>query len=156
MDNTEDERIAQLMREQDAIIDRVGWAVVSILPHDPDDPTVFAYTVGLTAHHYPELIIAGLPPHIAHSLLNDMAGRVYDQARRFHHGERITDLIACYDAVIVDGDATDVLLPGAANARYGPDQVRLQQIVWPDPQSRYPWDDGYSLDPRTQPVIAHP
>ena len=80
-------------------------------------------------HGYPELLIAGLPTEGAHGLLNDLAGRVYDQAQRFSHGQRISDLIAGYDAVIVDGPPREDLLPGVAIARYGRDQVRLQQIV---------------------------
>jgi hypothetical protein len=153
----DDDRIAQAIRRQDQIIDRFGWAVVCVLPHDPDDdPTVFAYTVGLTAHDHPELIIAGLPPHTAQALLNNLAGRVYDKAQHFHHGQRIDDLLEGYEAIIVEGAATDVLYPGAAIGRYGTHRVRLQQLVWPDPHGRYPWDDDYSQDPRLQPLIAQP
>ncbi|SCF42720.1 protein of unknown function (DUF4262) [Micromonospora matsumotoense] len=104
-----------------------------MLPTDDDpDTTPFAYTVGLTAHGYPELITAGLPPEIAHSLLNDLARRVYDRAERFTHGQRIRNLIAGYDAIIIDGLPTADLLPGMAIARYGRARVRLQQMVWPD------------------------
>ncbi|MFD0783898.1 hypothetical protein [Micromonospora avicenniae] len=28
-------------------------------------------------------------------------------------------------------------------------------MVWPDQQGRCPWDNGYNLDPRAQPLIAH-
>ena len=38
-----------LMRRQDEIIDRVGWAVTMVLPTDDDPGAPFAYTVGLTA-----------------------------------------------------------------------------------------------------------
>jgi hypothetical protein len=85
-----------------------------------------------------------------------MARRVHDTAARFHHGQRITDLLIGYDAVVVDGPATEVLFPGAAYARYGTDRVRLQQVVWPDPQGRFPWEAGYAHDPQVQPVIGNP
>jgi hypothetical protein len=51
------------LRRQQQIIDDVGWAVTHIVPTDgdPDTTIPFAYTVGLTAHGYPELLIAGLP-----------------------------------------------------------------------------------------------
>src|SRR5262249_9730899 len=84
------------------------------------------------------------------------AGRVYGQAQRFAHGQRISDLIAGYDAVIVEGPVIEDPRPGAAIARYGRDQVRLQQVVWPDRQGRFPWEDGYDVDPHAQPLIAHP
>ncbi|MFY1587050.1 DUF4262 domain-containing protein [Micromonospora sp. WMMD734] len=144
------------LRRQDQIIETTGWAVTHVLPTDDDPGTTapFAYTVGLTAHDYPELIAAGLPPEIAHSLLNDLARRVYDKAERFAHGQRISDLIAGYDAIIIDGPPTDELLPAMAINRYGRDQIRLQQMVWPDQQGRFPWDDGYNFGPQAQPLIA--
>ncbi|MDG4834181.1 DUF4262 domain-containing protein [Solwaraspora sp. WMMD1047] len=150
--------IDDFLRRQEEIIDRIGWAVMHVLPtyDDPDITTPFAYTVGLTAHDYPELIIAGLPPEVAHGLLNDLAGRLYDKAERFACGQRISDLIAGYDAVLVEGAPIDALLPGVAIARYGRNRVRLLQVVWPDPQGRFPWDAGYDVDPDTQPLIARP
>jgi hypothetical protein len=149
--NTDD-----FLQHQEHIIDTTGWTVTHVLPtnDDPDTTAPFAYTVGLTAHDYPELITAGLPPEVAHNLLNDLARRVYDKAERFTHGQRISDLIAGYDAIIIDGPPTDDLLPSMAIARYGRHQIRLQQLVWPDQQGRFPWDSGYSIGPQAQPLIA--
>jgi hypothetical protein len=81
---------------------------------------------------------------------------VYDKAERFTHGQRINDLIAGYDAVLVEGAPIDALPPGVAIARYGHHQVRLLQVVWPDPQGRFPWDAGHDVDPHAQPLIARP
>ncbi|MEV0003502.1 DUF4262 domain-containing protein [Micromonospora sp. NPDC050980] len=141
----------EFLRRQSEIIDRVGWAVTLVHP-DADDSTPFAYTVGLTAHGYPELLIAGLDLTIAQQLLNDLATRVYDRAERFTDGQRVSDLIAGYDAVIIDGTATNELYPGAAIARYD-QRVRVQQIMWPDPQGLFPGDAGYAYPPAAQPTI---
>ncbi|MFG1888103.1 DUF4262 domain-containing protein [Micromonospora sp. NPDC049051] len=150
--------LQDFMRRQSEMIDRVGWSVTLVHPaddgHGHDVP--FAYTVGFTAHDHPELLIAGLDAATAQALLNELAGRVYDKAERFSHGQRVSDLIADYDAVIVDGPACDALYPGAAFARYGDTRVRLQQIVWPDPRGCYPWDADYTYDADVQPVIGHP
>lgn len=150
--------IEDWQRRQDDIIDTVGWAVTAVLPtaDDPATTCPFAYTVGLTAHDYPELVIAGLDPVTAQALLNDLASRVYDRAERFTHGQHIHDLIAGYDAVIVDGPPTPRLWPGTAIGRYGADRVRLQQIVWPDPDGHFPWQDGYAYAADIQPVIGRP
>ncbi|MFV2104855.1 DUF4262 domain-containing protein, partial [Micromonospora sp. LOL_024] len=75
-------------------------------------------------------------------------------AGRFTHGQRISDLIAGHDAIIIDGPPTDELLPAMAINRYRHDQIRLQQLVWPDQQGQFPWDDGYNFDPQAQPLIA--
>lgn len=149
--------IEDFLRRQSEMIDRVGWSVTLVHPSadDSDDSVPIAYTVGLTAHGYPELMIVGLDPAISQHLLNDLAARVYDRAERFAHGQRISDLIAGYDAVVVDGALTDQLHPGAAIARYG-QQVRVQQVVWPDPQGRFPWDAGYAYPSTAQPLIGRP
>ncbi|WJK33145.1 DUF4262 domain-containing protein [Solwaraspora sp. WMMA2065] len=147
-----------VLHTQQRQIDRFGWAVTAVLPdNDGDDEHgPFAYTVGLTRHGYPELVIAGLDPCIAHAILNTAAGRVYDRAERFTHGQHVNGLIAGYDTVIVDGHATDTLHPGTAFALYGRHRVRLQQIVWPNRHGRFPWDDGYEYPTWVQPLIAHP
>ena len=146
------------LHRQTEIIDRVGWAVMHILPTDDDPDTVaaYSYTVGLTAKIAPEFVITGLPPDTAEQLLNDMAGRVFHGAGPVAHGTRVADLISGFDAIIVDGTATEQVVAGAALARYGADQVRLQQIVWPDPQGRFPWDTGYSFAADSQPLIGRP
>jgi hypothetical protein len=145
-----------VLSQQHEHIDRVGWSVMAVVPTDDDPDPPFAYTVGLTEHDFPELIIAGLPPDTAHALLNDLARRVYDRAVRFAHGQRLGDLLIGYIAVIVDGPATGPLYPGAAYAQYGTDRVRLQQVVWPDPAGRFPWEPGYDRDQFPQPLIGRP
>jgi hypothetical protein len=144
------------MRDQQKHIDTTGWSVTHVLPTNDEPASPFAYTVGLTPWGSPELVIAGLHPETAHALLNDLAGRVFDQAARFTHGQRIPDLLAGYDAIIVEGPATDALHPGAAHARYGAAHVRLQQAAWPDRDGHFPWDPRYTLDPQAQPLLARP
>ncbi len=146
------------IRRQDEIIDRVGWMVMLVLPGEEQAALTasYAYTVGLAAHHFPELLIVGLDPHVAHELLNDLAKRVWYRAERFSHGTRIGDLIAGYDAVIIDAQPTRAIAPDAAIARYGADRVRVQQVVWSDQQRRFPWDPGYEFTPDVQPLIGRP
>jgi hypothetical protein len=110
-----------VLHTQQQQIDTFGWAVTAVLPDDNhgDDSSPFAYTVGLTRHVYPELVIAGLGPYIAHTILNTAVGRVYDRAERFTHGQHVSGLIAGHDTVIVHGPATNTLHPGTAFALYG-------------------------------------
>lgn len=146
----------ELLQQQAEIIDRFGWSVVYVFPTPDDPPTAapFAYTVGLSAHDRPELLLAGLRPEIAHELLNDLARRVHDKAEKFSHGQRISDLLAGHDAIIIDGPPNDDLHPGVAFALYGRAKVRLQQMVWPDEHGRFPWESGYGYPPHVQPLIA--
>jgi hypothetical protein len=146
----------QFLHHQDGLIARYGWAVTAVLPTPTDPGTPFAYTVGLTERAQPELVIAGLDPLIAQALLNDLAQRVVDDHTHLTHGQRLPDLIAGYDAVLVDGPITEDLYPGSAIGRYGADRVALRQIVWPDRDGRFPWDPGYAYPPQAQPLIGRP
>lgn len=134
------------------MVERHGWIVQGVSSTDTCPGPGFGYTVGLTAHGFPELAIAGLPQRV---ILNDLAGRVFDFNRRYSHGEVLDDVIG--DGVkvtVVDGHySREGLWPGTARALYG-DTVRLQQICWPDDRNRFPWEAGYSLPPDGQPVIG--
>lgn len=108
------------------------------------------------AHSCPEFIIAGTDPAASQHLLNDLAKRVVERAQRFTAGQRISDLLDGYDAVLVEGPATGALRPAAAYVRYGKDCVSLQQVVWPDVQGRFPWEPGCTISAQAQPLIGQP
>lgn len=95
-------------------------------------------------------------PQLSQDLLNDLAKRVHGITRCFTHLQTIGDLLRGFDTVIIDGAPTDALRVGLALARYGSDRFRLQQVVWPDPAGRFPWQGGYGIDPNAQPLIGHP
>ncbi|MBG0563239.1 DUF4262 domain-containing protein [Actinoplanes aureus] len=143
---------------QSEIIDEYGWAVVHVLPadDDPEETVPFAYTVGLTGFGFPELAITGLDPEAGHQILNELACRLCDDGLRLSHGQRISDLLADQEVVIVAGEATEEVFPGAALARYGDERVHLRQIVWPDLDNRYPWQRGYESLLYPQPTIGAP
>ncbi|GLY01051.1 MULTISPECIES: DUF4262 domain-containing protein [Actinoplanes] len=145
-------------QRQSEIIEQFGWAVVHVLPDldDPDDAMPFAYTVGLTEAGLPELTVAGLPPETGQALLNELATRLTEDGVRLRHGQRVGDLLEGHDVVIVAGEPTDLLFPGAAVARYGGPRVRLRQIVWPDPWDHFPWQEDYESAACPQPTIGRP
>jgi hypothetical protein len=150
----DDQDLHALLAKQDHHIADVGWAVTLVIPDADEAP--FAYTVGLTAHTAPELVITGLPPDIAHTLLNDMATRALHHGARWQHRDRVTDLFAGFDSMVINGAANDLITPGTANARYGARRVRLQQIVWPDPDGNFPWETGYRYPATDQPLLTPP
>ena len=89
----------------------------------------------------------------------------FEKARAAHGQERV--VVHC--AVVAGGGKTvsfdkatggfkrtptEQIVPGTASAIYGRGNVRLQQIVWPDPADRFPWDPGYQYPPHTQPLLT--
>jgi hypothetical protein len=142
--------------EQSRLIDRYGWTVVHVEPTEDDPPGAvpFGYTVGLTEIGLPEVAIAGVPLDVTGPLLNEMAARITQDGERLRHGRRVSGLVAGHDLLVVAGEPTDEVFPGSAMYRYGEGRVRLCQLVWPDPDGRFPWQPGYPVDEWPQPAIG--
>lgn len=151
-----DQRVAALLRRQRELIDLCGRAISYVF--DPDGVSApYGYTIGLTEHGdgCPEFILTGLDIELTSIFLNSMAERVLSRGQRFAHGQTVDDLVAERSVLIVAGPATDALHPGALYSHYG-DAFTLQQVVWPDPAGRFPWDDGYTLPDTVQPLLGRP
>lgn len=119
------------------IIDRVGWMVQGVFG-EGEPP--FAYTVGLTEKQMPELYIFGLPPEVAARTLNDAAQQMLDRGEPFVDDEVVEKVLTIPLVARAASSLEDV---GVARRFYGHD-IDLVQLVWPDPEGRYPWDDGCS------------
>lgn len=134
-------------------IDAHGWAVQAVAPATDDDGAPFAYTVGMTVRSLPELLIYGLPSEVATVVLNAAGARMGEDGP-LQDGQRLSGLIQNYDLAVVDAVHTHDL--AMARRFYGNDQVQAIQLVWPDQNGRYPWDEGYSIRPTTQPLTGGP
>jgi hypothetical protein len=112
---------------------------------DEDGPA-FAYSIGLPATvGQPELICFGLRTEVMHRLLNDLHARM-TKGERFSDGTRVSDLITGYDCVLkkVHKRWYSGFL-GYARWFHEGDDFDALQLVWPDKQHRYPWDEDYSI-----------
>jgi hypothetical protein len=119
-----------------------GWSVVGI----PTDGTVpgFAFTIGLR-HSYraPDLVMFGLPDVLAmQSCLNTVAQRVA-AGEPVADGQVRHDVLAGYPVAlraVADGWHPTYL--GAALGYYRQPAPEFLQVVWPDREGRFPWQDG--------------
>jgi len=119
-------------------IDTYGWSCVGVFDPDGNDPS-FTYTVGLAAHGGAEYMIAGLDPHQATPLLNDIGARLTD-------GERFDEYS---DSLLIDFRVRFVDMTGNHQANVARDYwwgnevaLRVRQVLWPDPQGRLPGEAG--------------
>jgi hypothetical protein len=120
------------------IIDSHGWTVIKVL----DRPT-FAYTVGLTeTFNHPELIMFGLAPDNMQSLLNNAAAIVRSKGRIEPYSllDTVIDGYSCY-GLPVDAAAREGYL-NVAFELYGSGNVSAIQIVWPDVDGLFPFQQG--------------
>jgi hypothetical protein len=141
--------IDQYLASMDRKVRKYGWGVVHVGGGEGEPP--FAYTVGLPRHYdHPEFVIVGVPPAAARTL-NALGDRVRD-GEVFRAGDRPEFALPGYTTELIDldWDESHRNLPVAWRLNGGP--VDALQLVWPDGADRLPWDAGYSLPDKAQPL----
>ncbi|WIM99984.1 DUF4262 domain-containing protein [Actinoplanes oblitus] len=113
------------------------------------------YTIGLTGHGLPEMILFGLPPDISRPVLRVVASEVIAGRRTFTPGQCADDVIEGHPVQFVAVTEPARHLPVAALFYGGTDfAVEALQIVWPDRYLRWPWQPGTHLN--DMPVLGRP
>ena len=131
-----------------AVIGEHGWAIQGIERERHRPP--WAYTVGLSPHGKPELLVTGLPLRRAADLLNDVAEHVL-HADEPAPGEQVP-LIGGPVVEYVRIAHPEVHLLRAVDL-YGP-SVRALQVVWADERGNWPWHVGFRGERGGQPVLG--
>jgi Domain of unknown function (DUF4262) len=130
------------------MIDRYRWAVQGVESDRRHPP--WAYTVGLTAHGRPELVVTGMPITDAAELLNDVAAHCMHAAVP-EPGEQVCMVGGpTVEFVEINVPTAHLLL---AVELYGP-LIRGLQMVHADDRGRWPWDRGYRDGRGGQPVLG--
>jgi hypothetical protein len=136
-----------------ADIDRFGWSVFKVSNDQGPD---FAYSVGMfrTLGH-PEIVMFGLPLETMHQLINDVGARVRAGVR-YVAGQVSDEFLAGYDITFRAVPAYQYQGHlGWANWLYSGEDYPVLQMVYPDRERRWPWDDGVAAGfLEQQPVLA--
>lgn len=109
----------------------------------------FSYTIGLTEHGLPELIVTGVQQDPATTLLGVWAEYLLDESVVLP-GEVLESGPWLAQAVEVERPQDHLLM---ACRLYG-DAVRALQLVWADEAGRWPWDRGHRARRAGQPVLG--
>ena len=125
-----------------------GWAVQGVQRDRIRPP--WAYTVGLTSHGKPELVVTGLPLARAVELLNDVASHVL-HADAPRPGEQVP-LVGGPVIEIVEVAEPAVHLVIAVEI-FGP-EIRALQLVHADDRGHWPWEKGFRGVRGGQPVLG--
>lgn len=134
-----------------------GLHIVHVLADDDaNDGARFSYTVGLWhTFEQPEVVVFGLPEEVAHSLLNALADNASEGAK-YPAGTSHDDLLHGYPVRMLEiaGDKFDALF-GLARWAYEGEDFHAVQLVYPDKQGRWPWDESARKGFRAcQPVVG--
>jgi hypothetical protein len=125
-----------------------GWAVQGVAGNRLY-PQWF-YTVGLTEHGLPELVVTGIPQRLVGVRLNGPAQGALEEGppqpgsqRSFADGV-LWECVPLTDPTAHLHIAVEIFGPG----------IRALQLVWQDDRGRWPWDVGFRSGRGGQPVLG--
>jgi hypothetical protein len=108
-----------------------------------------SYSIGLTAHGLPELVVLGVRSAEAAQLVGHWADYLLDRSLVLP-GETLTCGRFVMEAVEVQRPQDHLVL---AVAVYGP-AVRALQLAWCDAAGRWPWQAGHRARRAGQPLLG--
>ena len=123
---------------------------------DDDRDPLFSYTVGLWhSFEQPEVVVFGLPKEVANDLLDALADDV-SEGTRYPAGTRHDGLLQGYPVRMLEVPAERFAEHFELAAwAYEGEPVPAVQLVYPDKQGRWPWDQTTRVGFREcQPVIG--
>jgi hypothetical protein len=125
-----------------------GWASIGVERSRLHPPVT--YSVGLTGHGQPEVVVTGLPIPFATQLLDAVAAAVL-RAGAPLPGERVMLPSGTPIEIVKVADAT-ARLKVAAEV-FGPG-IQALQAVHADDRGHWPWDARYRGIPGGQPILG--
>lgn len=148
-------------KEMDDKIARAGYAVQAVLSDGTAPP--YSYTIGLAEKGEAEIAISGLGPNTAWTILTLIVEKTRE-GLVLADGLRIPEIIQNYDVVVREAEPSRVASHArGAVVRAGPRDFDLFQIVFPDVDGRFPWEEGCQahigaiqatfIDPRIAPPV---
>ncbi len=104
----------------------------------------FGYTVGLwRSWQVPEVIVFGLPSDNCQGMLSEIADRAA-AGTPVPTGKRVSDVATGLDIALLPIRPAEKLAHlRSARWFYGQDDFPAVQLVWPDTQGLFPWQDGF-------------
>jgi len=111
-----------------------------------DESPAFCYTTGIfKTHGIPELFVSSLPPGLAGDLMHSYVKRYGSTSPP--QGCRITKESDPFDYYLIPVNNDDLREYVLATIKYYNElKYEYLQLVFPDPEFRFPHDDGYDYD----------
>lgn len=115
----------------------------------------FTYTAGLeTTFTHPEIVIYGIDPQNASHLLHAAVDLIRDGAA-FVSGRQYENIAENFPMAFLDISDPIARRNFPVSYQSQPDcRVRIMQMVWPDPNGKFPWQPGYDQEySALQPIL---
>ena len=138
-------------------IDAHGFAVQAVFADAKKHIPGFAYTIGVyETYGHPELIIFGLPPESAHTILNEVVQKYIQADERLKTGMRYMDVLAQNLPCLFIDCAPEKAKQYALFVQDFSVDAPIMQLVWPDPAAAFPWESDFDSRYRdAQPILGN-
>lgn len=137
-----------------ADIEEYGWHVVKVM--EDDSGPGFCYSIGLyETFGLPEIIIIGLPPDLAHDLIN-IIGEDLREGKTYISDKYYSDIIEGHDCYMLEVNRSlykDYF--GYGIWYYEEQQFPALQCIYPSTDNIYPWDWDEEEREHQQPVLGN-
>ncbi|MDQ5825705.1 MAG: DUF4262 domain-containing protein [Chloroflexota bacterium] len=141
------ERFVQYMQETQKLIEENGFTFQAVYGDEERPPWI--YTIGLTqTYKHPELFVIGPTMDVSELLLTPLVNEVRN-GKRFVDGERSGAAIEGFDVAFhaVAKENYDNYF-GIAQSYYRGEDFDVLQVVWPDNENHFPWEEGFDEELR--------
>ena len=120
-----------------------GWFNTRVFDPEREEPD-FSYSPGIfSSTGFPEIVVFSLPKQVSHDILwdiyRDVSGR-----KTFPASTKIEGIFGNHDAVFLPVSRNkyrDYL--GWSRWFYDGDEFPCLQLIWPDPNGRFPWESDF-------------
>ena len=116
-----------------------GWTIVGVRDGSP----TFTYSAGASERNLPEIIITGLHPVTCGMLINDFLEMLQEGKEILEEGRNYTKVanMPCQVKRLTYNQASSHM---TAALRIN-SSAKCYQLVYPDPNGVFPWEDGYNF-----------
>jgi len=130
-------------------IEKFGWHITGVFP-TADDASKgwFAYTTGATTRKLPEIVITGVPFETSAGLINELLKSIESGKETLREDTPYTEIcnMPIYLRKLTMAQVEGYMYM-TGNFHQGK-EYPVYQFVYPDPNGKFPWEDGYDFPPQ--------
>lgn len=119
-------------------IEKVGVSIIHVGAGE-HSTAQFTYTVGFTSIGLPEMVIMGLSYHIGHRILMDLYAKAKAEGLP-EDGVDLNEILDRYPVRLKTIPKATAEKFAAVAMRFFQKKIGVRQVVWPDPEGRFPGD----------------
>ncbi|MBO9428062.1 DUF4262 domain-containing protein [Sulfitobacter sp. R18_1] len=136
--NTYEDKVEANIREH-------GHAVINTMSDSKTSPVTLSYTVGLSQKGTSDLMMMGFKHEMMHGLLNDTV-KLLDKGDLIKDPRRLSKVIQGFDVLLQPVPKLDAArFAYALKSHSKGSDLNLVQVFLPDPQGRFPDDEGCDI-----------